>query len=149
MIQRLGNLVDLSQGSVGNILSKLQQFITEVIRMVEPVVAQYILLAAMSGAMVVLFGAAYAMLFAWAKIKKDPRFMIIAYFAYFILLIFTVLLAYTLHLSGFWYLIVAVMIIGYFFAPYGIWRLCVGTHESKNSGNKKPENKNGDLKLAI
>ena len=104
--------------------------------MVEPVVAQYILLAAMAGAMVVLFGATYAMLFAWSKIKKDPRFLIAAYLAYITLLVFTAILAYTLHLTGFWSLIVAMMIVGYFFAPYGIWRLCVRTHEYEDSENK-------------
>lgn len=99
--------------------------------MVEPVVAQYILLAAMAGAMVVLFGAIYAMLFTWARIKKDFRFIVGSYFAYAILVTFSMILTYTLHLTGFWYLIVAVMLIGYFLAPYGIWYLCVGTHKQE------------------
>ena len=108
--------------------------------MVEPVVAQNILLAAMAGAMVVLFGAIYAALFAWSKIKKNPRFMIAAYLSYLIFVVFTILLAYTLHLTGFWYLIVALMIFGYLLAPHGVWRLCVGTH--------KVENNNSELDIA-
>ncbi len=99
--------------------------------MVEPVVAQHILIAAMAGAMVVLFGAIYAMLFAWSKIKKDPRYMIGAYFAYSIFVVFTAIMAYTLNLTGFWYSIVAVMLIGYLLAPHGVWHLCVGTHKQE------------------
>jgi len=99
--------------------------------MVEPVVAQHILIAAMAGAMVVLFGAFYAMLFAWSRIKKDSRFMIGAYFAYSIFVVFTAIMTYTLNLTGFWYLIVAVMLIGYLLAPHGIWHLCVRTHEEE------------------
>jgi len=100
--------------------------------MVEPVIAQHILIAAMAGAMVVLFGAIYAMFYAWSKIKKDPRFMIGAYLAYAIFVIFAVILTYTLNLTGFWYLIVAVMLVGYLFAPHGIWHLCVGTHKQED-----------------
>jgi hypothetical protein len=100
--------------------------------MVEPVVAQHILLAAMAGAMVVLFGAVYATLFAWSRIKKNPRFMIGAYLAYSVFVAFAAIMAYTLNLTGFWYLIVAVMLIGYLLAPHGIWHLCVGTHKAED-----------------
>jgi len=112
--------------------------------MVEPVVAQYILLAALSGAMVVLFGAAYAALYAWSKIKKEPYFLVVAYFAYSIFVVFVALLTYTLHLTGFWYLVVTLMIVGYFFAPYGVWRLCVGTHKCEDTESSK----NNELDMA-
>lgn len=100
--------------------------------MVEPVVAQHILIAAMAGAMVVLFGAIYAMLFAWSKIKKDSRYMYGAYLSYSIFVVFTLIMAYTLNLTGFWYSVVAVMLIGYLLAPHGVWLLCVRTHNDES-----------------
>lgn len=101
--------------------------------MVEPVVAQYILLSAMAGAMVVLFGAVYAMFFAWSKIKKDHRYMFAAYAAYAVFAVFAMIMTFTLHLTGFWYLVVAVMLVGYWLAPYGIWHLCVATHSEEHN----------------
>ena len=99
--------------------------------MIEPVAAQHIMLATMAGAMVIMFGAIYALLFAWSRTKKYPSLMIGAYFSYLLLAIATATLAYTLNLSGFWFVIVLVMLVGYFLAPHGIWYLCVGTHKSE------------------
>ena len=99
--------------------------------MTEPVAAQHIMLATMAGAMVIMFGAIYALLFAWSKTKKFPQLMIGAYFSYLLFAISTAIMAYTLNLTGFWFVIVVVMLIGYLLAPHGIWYLCVGTHKSE------------------
>ncbi len=97
--------------------------------MTEPVEAQQIMLAAMAGAMVVLFGAVYAFLFAWSKLHKRPVIMLAAYLSYLCLAAATVALAFALHLSGFWLIVVFVMLVGYLLAPHAIWHLCEGTHE--------------------
>ena len=99
--------------------------------MTEPVAAQHIMLATMAGAMVIMFGAIYALLFAWSRIKSYPQLMIGAYLAYVLFAISVAVMAYTLNLNGFWFVIVVVMLVGYFLAPHGIWHLCVGTHDSE------------------
>jgi putative effector of murein hydrolase LrgA (UPF0299 family) len=99
--------------------------------MTEPVAAQHIMLATMAGAMVIMFGAIYALLFAWSRIKSYPQLMIGAYLAYILFAISVAVMAYTLNLKGFWFSIVVVMLVGYFLAPHGIWHLCVGTHDSE------------------
>ncbi len=98
---------------------------------VEPVAAGHIMIATMAGAMVILFGASYALLFAFSRIKSYPKLMIGAYLAYLLFAASVATMAYTLNLHGFWYLIVAVMLIGYLLAPHGIWHLCVGTHQNE------------------
>ncbi len=99
--------------------------------MTDPVSAQHIMLATMAGALVILFGAFYAFFFAWSKLKKHPRMMIGAYVSYLLFAISTAIMAYTLNLTGFWFSIVVVMLIGYLLAPHGIWYLCEGTHQSE------------------
>jgi hypothetical protein len=76
----------------------------------------------------ILSGALYALLFAWSRIYRKPRLMPVAYCAYGLLVLFVAILAETLHLGGFWQLIVATLLVGYLLAPHGIWHLCVGTH---------------------
>jgi hypothetical protein len=86
------------------------------------------MIAAMAGAMVVMFGAIYALLFAWARVHARPRLMIAGYGAYALLFLATVVLVRTLNLGGAWQLVAAIMVIGYLLAPQAIWHLCVGTH---------------------
>ncbi|MBT8059858.1 MAG: hypothetical protein KJO33_09695 [Gammaproteobacteria bacterium] len=97
--------------------------------MSEALQAREIMLATGSGALVVLFGALYAMLFAFARLRH-PLLMPFAYAAYLLFAASTLVLAHALHLSGFWLLIIGVMLVGYLLAPHGIWHLCVGTHEA-------------------
>ncbi len=104
--------------------------------MTEPVEAQQIMLATMAGAMVVMFGAIYAFLFAWSKLRQRRALMPLAYLAYFCLAVAVVVLAQALHLTGFWSLIVAVMLLGYLLAPHAIWHLCVRTHEVTEHNEK-------------
>jgi len=107
---------------------------------VEPVASQDLLIAAMAGAMVVMFGAIYAMLFAWSRIHSKPRLLIGAYVVYALLFAATLVLVRTLNLSGLWQLVAAVMVVGYLLAPQAIWHLCVGTHATRphnHSNNEK------------
>ena len=95
---------------------------------VEPVLAQHILIAAMAGAMVILFGAFYALAFAWSKTHGKPRLLVWAYLAYALLVASSLVLARALNLDGLWQWVIGVMLSGYLLAPHAIWHLCVGTH---------------------
>ncbi len=103
--------------------------------MSEAISLQEIFFSTMSGAAIVLFGALYALFFALGRLHKRRSLMIAAATAFLVLAVAVVVLARALHLEGYWLVITAVMLIGYFFAPRAIWNLCVGTH-----GAKHPEN---------
>ena len=98
--------------------------------MIEPVALQDFFLTFFSAAMVILCGALYALLFAYARVKQRPRLMPLAYAAYFGLAVSVLVLAMVANLfaTGFWTFIVVLMLVGYLLAPHGIWHLCVGTH---------------------
>jgi hypothetical protein len=96
--------------------------------MIEPVALQDFFIAFFSGAMVIICGALYALLFAWSRMHGKAWAMPAAYGFYALLFIFVLTLADALHLTGFWTSIVVVMLVGYLLAPHGIWTLCVGTH---------------------
>ena len=101
--------------------------------MVEAVIAQDIMIATMSGALIVLFGAIYALLYAWSKLQKNNNLMLASYVAFILFVIAVMTLAKALNLDGFWSVVVAMMIVGYFMAPRGIWYLCVGTHKAEQA----------------
>ena len=93
----------------------------------EALQAQEIMMATLSGALVVMFGALYAMLFAFARLRH-PFLMPLAYAAYALFAASALVLANALHLQGFWLVLIVVMLLGYLLAPHGIWHLCEGTH---------------------
>jgi hypothetical protein len=98
--------------------------------MIEPVALKDFFLAFFSAAMVIMTGALYALLFAYARVKNRPRLIPLAYAAYVGLFVSVLVLAFAANLfnSSFWTVIVLLMLIGYLFAPHAIWHLCVGTH---------------------
>ncbi len=99
----------------------------------EPVASQHILLAAIAGAFVILWGAGYALFFALGRLRGQPVLHWIGLGCYAALVASTLALAVTLNLHGYWTSLVAVMLIGYLLAPYAIWWLCVGTHQKAQS----------------
>jgi len=101
--------------------------------MIEPVALKDFFLTFFSAAMVIMTGGLYALLFAWGRIKSRPGFMQLAYLSYLGLFISVMTLAYTANLfnTGFWTVIVVLMLIGYLLAPHAIWHLCVGTHQDE------------------
>ena len=101
--------------------------------MVEPVGVQDIMIAAMAGAMVVMFGAAFAFAFAMAKLNKKRLLMGVAYGTYVGLVISVFVLAYALNLNGSWWAVTITMLVGYLLAPQAIWKLSVGTHEDSDA----------------
>jgi hypothetical protein len=106
--------------------------------MIEPVELKDFFAAFFSGAMVVLSGALYALLFAWSRIHGPARMMVLAYAAYALLVVSVVVLSDALHLGGFWWIVAATMLIGYLLAPHGIWHLCAGTHADADPGGVGP-----------
>ncbi len=101
--------------------------------MIEPVATQDLMAAAIAGALIVLFGALYALFFALARLQDNKKYLITAYAAYAVLVLAVVVLMRTLNMTGFWQLVAAVMIVGYFVAPRFVWRLCVSTHDSEHA----------------
>ena len=94
-----------------------------------------LLLATLSGGMVVLFGALYALLFTHSRLRKRPELMRLAYMSYFVLCVAVAVLIISLDFQGFWLLVAAVMLVGYLLAPHAIWRLCVATHNDSETQN--------------
>ena len=96
--------------------------------MFEPVTQDNLLAAAVSGALVVVAGAGYALLFALSKVSGRATLLRWAYGCYIALAVAVWVLVDTLYLMGYWWLLVVAMLIGYLLAPHGIWHLCVATH---------------------
>jgi hypothetical protein len=98
--------------------------------MIEPVALADFFTVFFSAAMVIMTGAAYALLFAYARVRGLPGLMPLAYAAYASLVVSVWFLADAANLfnNGFWTFIVALMLVGYLVAPPAIWKLCVGTH---------------------
>jgi uncharacterized membrane protein len=103
--------------------------------MIEPVALKDFFLTFFSAAMVILTGALYALLFAWARVRQRPRLMPLAYLAYLGLVGSVLVLATVANLfaTGFWSFIVALMLVGYLLAPHAVWHLCVGTHAHEHT----------------
>lgn len=95
---------------------------------IEPVALADFFLSFFSAAMIILLGALYAGLFAWAKISTQYRFKLAAGLVY-LALVFTVFLFSRInHFDDFWLALSCLMVVGYGLMPYMIWRLCVATH---------------------
>ena len=100
--------------------------------MIEPVKLADFFITFFSAASVIIFGALYALLFAYSRIKNVPRLMPLAYAAYAALFASVMVLANVANLFGspFWQFIVFLMLVGYLLAPRFIFKLCVATHEA-------------------
>ncbi|MCL7420896.1 MAG: hypothetical protein M8364_08340 [Methylobacter sp.] len=96
--------------------------------MIEPVALKDFFITFFSSALIILAGAAYALLFAWSKINSHTGIKIGALAAYVVLVASVLELTRAAQFQGYWLIISVAMVIGYFFAPIGIWHLCVKTH---------------------
>lgn len=96
--------------------------------MIEPVALKDFFITFFSSALIIMTGASYALLFAWSKVNANPHIKIAAYCSYTLLLVAVALLSRAANFSGYWLTLTVTMVIGYFFAPIGIWHLCVKTH---------------------
>jgi len=88
-------------------------------------------MSAVAAALIVVGGAAYALLSALARLRGSRKTGLAAAAAYALLATATVILAQQLGLEGAWLVIVAVMLIGYLLAPHAIWQLSVATHANE------------------
>lgn len=104
--------------------------------MIEPVALQDFFVAFFSSALIILAGAGYALLFAWSKVNSNARIRMFAYLSYLVLVLSVIELTQVAHFSGYWLLISIGMVVGYFFAPIGIWHLCVRTHHDHTTTKK-------------
>lgn len=109
-------------------------------KMIEPVALKDFFLTFFSAAMVIMTGGLYALLFAYARLRNRPGLMPLAYASYLGLFISVITLAFAANLfnSGFWTVIVLLMLIGYLVAPHAIWHLCVGTHRDEETDEADP-----------
>lgn len=96
--------------------------------MIEPVALEDFFITFFSSALIILAGASYALLFAWSKVNPVISIKIAAYISYAALILSVAELTRAAQFQGYWLIISLVMVIGYFFAPIGIWHLCVKTH---------------------
>lgn len=96
--------------------------------MIEPVALEDFFITFFSSALIILAGASYALLFAWSKVNPNLRIKIAAYVSYTVLILAVAELTRAAQFQGYWLIISVVMVIGYFFAPIGIWHLCIKTH---------------------
>lgn len=87
-----------------------------------------LLASSVSGALIVLCGAGYALLFASSKIFNKRSFLNLAYCCYAILLTSAYILVLSLDLTGLWSFLIFIMLIGYWYGPKFIWNLTVRTH---------------------
>jgi hypothetical protein len=104
----------------------------------EPVALDHLFTAFVAGAAVILSGAAYALLFAWSRLRHRPRLMVPAYVAYGCLTAAVLTLARVLHMSGIWTAVVAAMLVGYLLAPRAIWHLTVAI-ETADEPRRDPD----------
>jgi multidrug transporter EmrE-like cation transporter len=98
----------------------------------EPVELKDLMVAVIAGAMVVLFGALYALTFALGKLNKKRWLIGVAYGVFAGLGVSVFVLAQALNLNGYWHVVTATMLIGYLLAPQAIWKLSVGTHKASD-----------------
>ena len=96
--------------------------------MIQPVDLEDFFVAFFSAAIVLVSGALYALLFAYAKVHARPGVLPYAYAAYAVLVASVVVLARAMHWSGAWSAVAALMIVGYVLAPHVIYHLSVATH---------------------
>lgn len=99
--------------------------------MIEPVALQDFFITFFASALVILFGAGYAGLYAWAKLRGKPGLLAWAYACYAVLAAAVFVLARTAHFTNEWRILVVFMLTGYLLAPLGIWKLCHASHDER------------------
>jgi len=97
--------------------------------MIDPVEMQNFFAAFFSGALVIVFGAVYALLLTWGRLKDSRGFVLAAYAVYALLAASVLVLSETMNFSGFWNVLTVLMLLGYLLAPHGIWLLSRDTHK--------------------
>ncbi len=107
---------------------------------IEPVLLSDLFLAVIAGALLIMCGALYAATLALARLNRRRDLAILAYLFFAGLAACVVVLARALHLSGFWELLVGLLLAGYLVAPHLIWKLSVATHADEGEADEAPAN---------
>jgi hypothetical protein len=97
--------------------------------MIEPVALKDFFITFFASALIILSGAGYAGLYAWAKLRGKPGVLLWAYACYAVLVGAVFVLARAAHFNGEWQVLVGLMLAGYWLAPLGIWKLCAASHD--------------------
>lgn len=105
--------------------------------MIEPVALQDFVTIFISSALIIMAGAGYALLYAWSRVRTSPSIRRFAYLSYAVLVVSVIALTRAANFSGYWLTISVVMVVGYFFAPIGIWHLCIQTHQDHTHTKQK------------
>lgn len=103
--------------------------------MIHPVEMQNFFEAFFSGALVIVFGAVYALFLAWGRLKGSRGFVVAAHASYALLVVSVLALSKALNFSGFWNALTILMLAGYLLAPHGIWLLSRDTHAQDESSS--------------
>lgn len=101
---------------------------------VDPVGLADLMVAAIAGALVVLFGALYAAVLAFAKLYRRRDLTLLAYLFFAALTASVGVLTQALHLAGVWHVLVGALLMGYLLVPRLIWKLSVATHAGAVDG---------------
>jgi len=97
--------------------------------MIDPVAPEDMVTSFAAAALVILSGAGYAAVFAWARLSGRTGLLWVAYGCYGMLSLALATVARTNHLTAGWQVLVLAMLLGYLLAPHAIWRLCASTHD--------------------
>ena len=95
---------------------------------VDPSEIRNLLFAFFFAAMIMATGVLYAVLITLARRLNSARLRHASIAAYVVLAGFVVALAWAANLTGPWLVLVGLMLLGYFFMPRMILKLCEGTH---------------------
>lgn len=83
----------------------------------------------------------YAILYTLANLQQSTRLMFFAYLSYLCLFVCVVYLSNALNFEGVWFILSLLLLLGYFFGPKLMLKLCVATHHhedllKKGNGNE-------------
>ena len=105
--------------------------------MLDPVAIHEIAGAALLGGAIILFGACYALFLALSRLNGSVTFARISLACYGALAACVAGLTALLNLWGWWLVLVAVMLVGYYLAPRFIWRLSEAVHRDVPSSSRE------------
>jgi len=105
---------------------------------IEPVALTDFLATFWAGAGVIISGAGYALLYAWARLRRQWNLLYLAGFFFLLLTGCVLVLMQTAHLEGHWQALALLMLVGYLLAPPAIFRLCQVTHVHESTNLDHP-----------
>jgi hypothetical protein len=108
--------------------------------LIKPIHYSQLIIAIFSSAMLITCATLYAILFAFARLKNSYKLMSFAYFSYVGLLLSVICLSQAVNFEGYWYILSLSLLIGYFFAPEAMLKLCLATHNTDDLIKKGKEN---------